>query len=215
MYHYEGLYEKYVKRFLDILLSCIALVFLSVPLIITAILIRIKLGKPVIFVQERPGYHEKIIKLYKFRTMSNEKDLHTGKMLSDEERLSSFGRTLRRLSIDELPSLFNIIKGDLSIVGPRPLLVEYLPYYTEDEHHRHDVRPGLTGLAQVNGRNSLTWEEKFAYDLQYIKNGISFKNDFDIICKTVVKVIRKEDVLSGDELKKIAGRLDDERKNRS
>lgn len=210
MAHEAGFYEKYIKRFFDILLSGAALVVLSPILLITAILVKVKLGSPIIFCQERPGKNEKIIKLYKFRSMTSETD-ENGKLLPDEVRLTKFGRALRKTSLDELPSLWNIFKGDISIVGPRPLLVEYLPYYTAEEHHRHDVMPGLTGLAQVNGRNSLTWEQKFAYDLEYINN-ISFVNDIKIIFATFFKVLKKSDVLSGAEVKKVAGRLDDERK---
>ena len=160
------MYAKYIKRTLDFALSLVALIVLSPVLLIVAILVRVKLGSPVIFKQQRPGKNEKIFTLYKFRTMTDKKD-ESGNLLPDSERLTKFGKLLRSTSLDELPELVNILKGDMAIVGPRPLLVEYLPYYTEEEKHRHDVRPGLTGLAQVNGRNSISWEEKFNDDLKY------------------------------------------------
>lgn len=166
MRHKAGFYEKFVKRLLDIVLSGCALVVLSPILLLTAVLVRVKLGSPVIFCQERPGKDEKIFKLHKFRSMSDARD-ENGELLPDQERLGRFGRWLRSTSVDELPELFDIFLGKMSIVGPRPLLVKYLPLYTEEQHHRHDVRPGLTGLAQVKGRNNLTWEQKFAYDIQY------------------------------------------------
>lgn len=185
-------YNQHIKRFLDFLLACTGLIVLSPVLLITAILVRIKLGSPVIFRQARPGKDEKIFKLYKFRTMTDEKDAN-GNLLPDDIRLTKFGRLLRSTSLDELPELWNILKGDMSVVGPRPLLVSYLPYYTDAEKHRHDVRPGLTGLAQVNGRNNLTWEQKFAYDLEYVRH-ISFKNDVKILFQTVAKVFARADV---------------------
>ena len=166
MQHRAGFYEKYVKRLLDILLSGCALIVLSPLLLVTAILVRVKLGSPVIFCQERPGKDEKIFRLHKFRSMSDARD-ETGALLPDKERLTGFGKKLRSLSIDELPELWDIFCGKMSIVGPRPLLVKYLPLYSEEQHHRHDVRPGLTGWAQVHGRNLATWEEKFAYDVAY------------------------------------------------
>ena len=153
------MYAKYIKRILDFILSLIALIVLSPVLLVVAILVRIKLGSPIIFKQQRPGKDEKIFTLYKFRTMTDKKD-ENGNLLPDSERLTKFGKVLRSTSLDELPELVNILKGDMSIVGPRPLLVEYLPLYSEEQKHRHDVRPGLTGLAQVGGRNSLSWEEK-------------------------------------------------------
>ena len=211
MKHKAGFYEKYIKRALDIFLSGGALLILWPVLLITAILVRMKLGSPVIFCQERPGKDEKIFKLYKFRSMSDQRDAE-GNLLPDEVRLTKFGRLLRSTSLDELPELWNIFKGDMSIVGPRPLLVAYLPYYTEVERHRHDVRPGLTGLAQVNGRNALLWEEKFAYDLQYV-NKVSFGMDVRIVAMTIGKVLHRSDVLSGAKLKKVAGRLDHERRD--
>lgn len=184
MRHKAGFYEKFVKRFLDIFLSGMALIILSPILLVTAILVRVKLGSPVIFCQERPGKDEKIFKLHKFRSMSDARD-ENGELLPDEERLGRFGRWLRSTSADELPELFDIFRGKMSIVGPRPLLVKYLPYYTEAERHRHDVRPGLTGLAQINGRNCVSWEEKFSYDLQYI-SAVSLLGDIKILLRTVV-----------------------------
>lgn len=192
MRHEAGFYEKYIKRLLDIVLSGCALIVLSPLLLVTAILVRVKLGSPVIFCQERPGKDEKIFKLHKFRSMSDARD-ETGALLPDKERLTGFGKKLRSLSIDELPELWDIFRGKMSIVGPRPLLVEYLPYYTENERHRHDVRPGLTGLAQINGRNTLTWEQKFAYDLEYVQH-IGFCEDIKILFRTVGKVLNRSGV---------------------
>lgn len=204
-----GIYERVFKRFFDILLSGLALLILSPLLLVLAILVRVNLGSPILFRQERPGKDEKIFKLYKFRSMSDRRD-ENGNLLSDEERLGKFGKLLRSTSLDELPELWNIFKGDMSLVGPRPLLVEYLPYYTVTEHHRHDVRPGLTGLAQINGRNALTWEEKFGYDLTYV-NQVSLLADLSILFHTVKKVFCRSDIISGAELSKIAGRLDHDR----
>lgn len=192
MKHTASFYEKYIKRVLDLLLSGGALIVLSPVLLLTTILVRVKLGSPVIFCQPRPGKDEKIFNLYKFRSMTDERD-DSGNLLPDEVRLTKFGKLLRSTSLDELPELWNIFKGDMSIVGPRPLLVAYLPYYTQQERHRHDIRPGLTGLAQVNGRNNLTWEQKFAYDLEYIKH-LSFANDVKIILQTVTKVFTRADI---------------------
>ena len=192
MRHKAGFYEKYIKRLLDIVLSGCALIVLSPLLLVTAILVRVKLGSPVIFCQERPGRDEKIFKLHKFRSMSDARD-ENGNLLPDEIRLGKFGRNLRATSLDELPELWDIFHGKMSIVGPRPLLVEYLPYYTENERHRHDVRPGLTGLAQINGRNTLTWEQKFAYDLEYVQH-ISFIADLRILLGTVGKVLNRSGV---------------------
>lgn len=186
------MYAKYIKRILDLILSLMALILLMPLMIIIGILVRINLGSPIIFKQKRPGKNEKIFTLYKFRTMTDKRDID-GNLLPDEYRLTKFGKFLRSTSLDELPELINIIKGDMAIVGPRPLLVEYLPYYTEEEKHRHDVRPGLTGLAQVNGRNAISWEEKFLEDLEYIKN-ISVKNDIKIIFKTVGKVFKRDGI---------------------
>lgn len=193
----KTMYQKYIKRILDLILSLIALIILSPLMIFLAILVRIKLGKPVIFKQKRPGKNEKIFTLYKFRTMTDEKD-EQGNILPDSERLTKFGRLLRSTSLDELPELINIIKGEMSIVGPRPLLVEYLPFYNEKEKHRHDVRPGLTGLAQINGRNAVNWDERFEYDVRYAKS-VTLRNDINIVFKTIKKVIKKEDILVGKE----------------
>ena len=186
------MYQKYIKRILDIVLSFIAIIILSPIYIIVGILVLIFLGRPIIFKQERPGKDEKIFTLYKFRTMTNKKDKE-GNLLPDEKRLTKFGKFLRSTSLDELPELFNILKGDMAIIGPRPLLVKYLPYYTKEEHHRHDVRPGLTGLAQVNGRNAQTWEERFKYDIEYTKN-VTFINDIKIIFKTILVVFKREGI---------------------
>lgn len=189
------MYRKYIKRILDFVLSLIAIIVLSPILLIVGILVRIKLGSPVIFKQKRPGKDEKIFTLYKFRTMTDKKDENEN-LLPDSERLTKFGKDLRSSSLDELPELFNILKGDMAIVGPRPLLVEYLEYYTEEEHHRHDVRPGLTGLAQINGRNSITWEAKFKEDVKYIKK-INFVEDLKIVFKTIIKVFKREGISQG------------------
>ena len=180
------IYRKIGKRFLDLLLSSVAIVLLSPVFLVTAILVRIKLGSPVLFHQERPGLHEKIFTLCKFRTMTDARD-GDGNLLPDEVRLTRFGKLLRATSLDELPELWNILKGDMSIVGPRPLLVKYIPLYNETQRHRHDVRPGLTGLAQVHGRNALTWEEKFAFDVDYV-NKITFRQDLAIVAQTVKAV---------------------------
>lgn len=192
MRHKAGFYEKYTKRLLDILLSALALVILSPLLLVTAVLVRVKLGSPVIFCQERPGKDEKIFKLHKFRSMSDARD-ENGELLPDEERLGRFGKKLRSTSADELPELWDILRGKMSIVGPRPLLVEYLPYYTEEEHHRHDVRPGLTGLAQVNGRNCISWEEKFSYDIQYTAD-VSLRKDVSILLRTVFAILSHDGI---------------------
>ena len=200
-----GPYERFVKRFLGAFLSTGALIALSPILAVTALLVRIKLGSPVLFTQDRPGKDEKIFKLYKFRSMTNQRD-ESGKLLPDDVRLTRFGRVLRSTSLDELPELLNIIRGDMAVIGPRPLLVEYLPYYTPEEHHRHDVRPGLTGWAQVNGRNAIhSWEERFQYDLEYV-NHVSFAMDLKVLYTTVIKVARRSDIQVGSEIK--AGRLD-------
>ena len=188
------MYRKYIKRILDFILSLIALIILSPILLVIAILVRIKLGSPVIFKQERPGLNEKIFTLYKFRTMTDKKDKE-GNLLPDSERLTRFGKMLRSTSLDELPELINILKGDMSIVGPIPLLVEYLELYNEEQKHRHDVRPGLTGLAQVSGRNAISWEEKFNKDIEYINN-ITFIGDCKIILKTAINVIKKDGISS-------------------
>lgn len=189
----NGIYEKYFKRVFDIILSFVGLVILSPVLIVLAFLVKAKLGSPVIFSQERPGKNEKIFKLYKFRTMTDEKD-DSGKLLADEQRLTNFGKKLRSTSLDELPELVNIIKGDMSIVGPRPLAKQYLPFYNLEEKQRHDVLPGLTGLAQINGRNASNWPERFKFDIEYVKD-ITFRGDFKIILTTIRKVLKKEDVI--------------------
>lgn len=192
-----GPYEKFIKRPLDFLLSICALIVLSPIMLITALLVRIKLGSPVLFTQDRPGKNERIFKLYKFRTMTDERDAN-GELLPDTERLTEFGAVLRSTSIDELPELINIAKGDMSIIGPRPLLVQYLPYYTETEKRRHDVRPGLSGLAQVNGRNLVKWDQRLAYDVEYV-NKITFLGDVFIVLKTINKVFGREDVAPDTE----------------
>ena len=187
------LYANYIKRLLDFLLSTIALLVLSpIIVLLTGIgAIAVK-GNP-FFTQERPGRNEKVFKLIKFRTMTNEKD-KSGEYLPDNIRLIPYGRFIRKTSLDELPELINIWKGDMAIVGPRPLLIRYLPYYSEEERKRHTVRPGLTGLAQINGRNSLAWDSRLAMDVKYVEN-LSFTGDIKIILKTIVKVIRKDDVV--------------------
>jgi len=187
-----GIYRRFIKRPLDVILSLMAIIVLSPVLISAAIIVRLKLGSPVLFKQKRPGLNEEIFTIYKFRTMTDEKD-EMGKLLPDSMRLTTFGKMLRSTSLDELPELFNILKGDMSIVGPRPLVDYYLPYYNEKEKHRHDVHPGLTGLAQVNGRNSLTWEERFDYDLEYL-NDISFLKDVSIVFQTVAAVLKRKGV---------------------
>ena len=198
MEHKPTFYEKYVKRGLDVILAGGALVVLSPVLAVTAVLVRTKLGSPVIFHQDRPGKDGKIFRLYKFRSMTDEKD-ENGNLLPDEVRLTAFGKKLRATSLDELPELWNILKGDMSVVGPRPLLVRYLPLYNEEQRHRHDVRPGLTGWAQVNGRNTLSWEDKFRYDVEYVRN-ISFALDVKIVFLTVKKVFSREGISSEDSV---------------
>ncbi len=185
-------YEKYVKRPQDFVLALVALLFLSPVLVVVWVLVRMKLGSPVLFCQERPGLNEKIFKLYKFRSMTDERGAD-GELLPDEVRLTSFGKMLRSTSLDELPELFNIIKGDMSLVGPRPLLVRYLPRYNARQHLRHSVRPGLTGLAQTHGRNALTWEEKFEWDVKYTEQ-ITFIGDWKIIFHTVKSVLKREGI---------------------
>ncbi len=186
------MYAKCIKRILDFILSFISIIVLMPVMLIIATLVRIKLGKPVIFKQQRPGKSEKIFTLYKFRTMTDKKD-EKGNLLADTKRLTKFGKALRSTSLDELPELWNILKGDMSIVGPRPLLVEYLPLYNEKQKHRHDVRPGLTGLAQISGRNTIGWEERFEEDIEYIQN-VNFVTDCKIVFKTVSKVLKKEGI---------------------
>ena len=186
------MYKKYIKRFLDIILSLIAIIALLPAYLILSILVLIFMGWPIIFKQERPGKDEKIFNLYKFRTMTNKKD-KKGDLLPDKDRLTKFGRFLRKTSLDELPELFCILIGKMSIVGPRPLLVRYLPYYTKEEHRRHEVRPGLTGLAQINGRNLLNWNGRFKTDLDYVDN-ITFLGDVKIIIKTIIVVFKREGI---------------------
>jgi len=190
----NGLYCKLIKRFMDFLIAALSIIIFSPLLIILAILVRVKLGGPVIFKQERPGLNGKVFKLYKFRTMTDAKD-ENGNLLDDEYRLTSFGKKLRSTSLDELPELYNILKGDMSIVGPRPLLVKYLPLYNDEQKRRHDVRPGLTGLAQVSGRNAITWTEKFNKDIEYVDN-VSFGLDISIFFKTIYCVLKKEGINS-------------------
>lgn len=190
----KGIYEKCVKRILDFTLSLLALLVLWPVLLIVSILVRIKLGRPVIFAQERPGKDEKIFKLYKFRTMTDARD-EKGELLPDDVRLTKFGKILRSTSLDELPELWNILKGDMSIIGPRPLLVRYLDRYNEHQKRRHEVRPGLSGLAQVNGRNAISWEEKFNLDVQYVDH-VTFAGDCKIIWQTVVSVLKREGINS-------------------
>jgi len=189
------MYKNGAKRMLDMALSLCGIIVLSPVYLVLWVLIRCKLGKPVLFTQERPGKKEKIFKLYKFRSMTDERD-ENGQLLPDEVRLTRFGKLLRSTSLDELPELFNILKWDMSLIGPRPLLVKYLPYYTEEERHRHDVRPGLTGLAQVNGRNALGWEDRFAYDLEYVEK-CSLLMDLKVLGMTVGKVLKRTGTLSG------------------
>ena len=192
--HKKGFYEKFIKRPQDFLLALMALIVLSPVMLVVAVLVRIKLGSPVIFKQDRPGLNEKIFKLYKFRTMTDKRDAE-GNLLPDELRLTGFGKKLRSTSLDELPELINIIKGDMSIVGPRPLLVRYLPRYNERQKRRHEVRPGFTGYAQVNGRNALTWEDRFQMDVEYVDH-ITFAGDVKIILDTVGTVLKRDGISS-------------------
>ena len=195
----NGFYNRYVKRIIDIICALLAIMVFWWLYLIVAVLVRIKLGSPIIFKQERPGKIDKktgketIFNLYKFRTMTDKRDVE-GNLLPDDVRLTKFGRILRSTSLDELPEAFNILKGDMSVIGPRPLLVEYLPYYTKEEHHRHDVRPGLSGWAQINGRNAIdSWEQRFQYDLEYVKN-VSFAFDIKVVLKTIEKVLKRSDI---------------------
>lgn len=190
----KGFYEKFIKRPQDLFLSISALIVLSPILLIVAVLVRTKLGSPIIFTQDRPGKNEKIFKMYKFRTMTDERD-ENGDLLPDSIRLTKFGRILRATSLDELPELWNIVRGDMSVIGPRPLLVSYLELYNEHQKRRHEVRPGLSGYAQVNGRNAISWEDKFNLDVEYVDN-ISFIEDWKIIFKTIKKVFVKEGISS-------------------
>lgn len=191
------MYQKYIKRLFDIIISFTALVVLSPVLAVTAVLVRVRLGSPVIFHQDRPGYHGKVFRLCKFRSMTDERGAD-GEFLPDEVRLTKFGKKLRATSLDELPELWNILKGDMSLIGPRPLLVKYLPLYNEFQWHRHDVKPGLTGWAQVNGRNAITWEQRFAYDVYYVKH-ISFWMDLKILFRTVAVVFGHSGISSATD----------------
>ena len=186
------MYRNFLKRVIDILGALFLLILTSPIIIATAIFIYFKVSRDVIFTQARPGLNEKFFKIYKFKTMSDERDAN-GELLPDEQRLGKFGKLIRSLSLDELPQLFNVLKGDMSFIGPRPLLVEYLPIYNETQKHRHDVRPGITGLAQVNGRNAISWEKKFEYDVYYAKN-LSFMLDVKIALQTIEKVLKRSGV---------------------
>ena len=186
------IYQKYLKRPMDFCLSLIAIIVLSPLFVVLAIMVRKKLGSPVLFKQERPGLNEKIFVMYKFRTMTDHKD-NNGDLLPDEQRLTKFGNFLRSTSLDELPELLNVLRGDMAVIGPRPLLIKYLPLYNAQQKRRHQVRPGLSGLAQVNGRNAISWEEKFELDIRYV-NSISFIGDIKIIFKTFKKVFKREGI---------------------
>lgn len=196
------MYKKFIKRLLDILISLVILVLFCWLYLILALLVRVKLGSPVLFKQPRPGKDEKIFNMYKFRTMTDKRDAD-GKLLPDSERLTSFGKLLRKMSLDELPELFCILKGDMSFIGPRPLLVEYLPYYTERERLRHTVRPGLTGLAQASGRNTVDWDTRFELDAVYVEN-LSFMMDLKVIAMTVKTVLYHSDQVA-DDTNKVEG----------
>ncbi|HGH0913048.1 sugar transferase [Bacillus cereus] len=196
-----SIYGRFVKRPMDFILSLIAILVLSPVYLIVALLVRINLGSPVIFKQERPGLNEEIFMMYKFRTMTDQRD-ENGELLPNEMRYTRFGKLLRSTSLDELPELFNIIKGDMSIIGPRPLLVEYLPLYNSHQKRRHEVRPGLSGLAQAKGRNSLSWEEKFDFDVEYVES-VSFSNDIKIILLTIKKVFVREGINFNSNIKDI------------
>lgn len=191
-------YANFFKRLIDFILSACAIIVLGIPLLIVALLIKVKLGSPVLFKQRRPGKNGKIFEIYKFRTMTDERDAN-GNLLPDNERLTDFGKLLRSTSIDELPEILNIVKGDMAIIGPRPLLEEYLPLYNEEQAHRHDVRPGLTGWAQINGRNTISWEDKFKYDVEYVRN-ISFMFDLKVFFLTIKKVFVREGINASAEV---------------
>ncbi len=205
-----GPYERFFKRPLGFLISLLGLILLSPLFLILAVLVRVKLGSPILFKQERPGKNEKIFRLCKFRTMTDKRD-ENGELLPDAERLTGFGSFLRSTSLDELPELLNVLKGDMALIGPRPLLVRYLPYYTETERHRHDVRPGLSGLAQVSGRNLLGWDQRLAKDAEYVSH-ITFLGDLKIIAKTFWKVFRREDIAVDTD--RVEAFLDEERRGR-
>lgn len=202
------MYQKYLKRLLDIAISLIAIIVLLPVILVIALLVRVKLGSPIIFQQDRPGKNEKIFKLYKFRSMTDERDLQ-GHLLPDEIRLTKFGNKLRSSSLDELPELFNVLKGDMSLIGPRPLLIEYLPYYTLEEKKRHTCLPGITGLAQISGRNYLDWDLRLKKDIEYVSS-ITFKGDIKIFYKTVILVLQKKDIAANTD--EIEGNLADIRK---
>lgn len=189
-----GIYEAVFKRGIDFVCGMLVLAILWPLYVVLAIIVRIKLGTPILFTQDRPGKDEKIFKLYKFRTMTDERD-EKGELLPDDKRLTSFGLWLRKTSMDEIPEAFNIVKGDMSLIGPRPLLVRYIDRYNEEQHHRHDVRPGLTGYAQAHGRNSLSWEDKFAMDVWYT-NHITLMQDIQIVWHTVKTVVKREGINS-------------------
>lgn len=191
-------YAIFFKRLIDFILSACAIIVLGIPLLIVALLIKVKLGSPVLFKQRRPGKNGEIFEIYKFRTMTDERDAN-GNLLPDNERLTDFGKLLRSTSIDELPEILNIVKGDMAIIGPRPLLEEYLPLYNEEQAHRHDVRPGLTGWAQINGRNTISWKDKFKYDVEYVRN-ISFMFDLKIFFLTIKKVFVREGINASAEV---------------
>jgi undecaprenyl phosphate N,N'-diacetylbacillosamine 1-phosphate transferase len=195
---FNRLYRNFFKRFFDIIFSFLALIVLSPLLLIIALLVRIKLGSPIIFKQERPGLNEKIFTLYKYRTMTDKKD-EDGNLFPDSERLTTFGKWLRSTSLDELPELWNILKGEMSFVGPRPLLMEYLPRYSNEQRRRHEVRPGLTGLAQVNGRNAISWEEKFSLDIEYVHSHSFFK-DTKIILQSINEVLFRKGISSSNSV---------------
>ena len=190
----KTIYTQFLKRFFDVALSLCALLVLGLPMAVLAVLVRVKLGAPVLFTQDRPGKDEKIFRLYKFRTMTDARD-ENGALLPDEVRLTAFGKKMRALSLDELPEFFNVLMGDMSLIGPRPLLVAYLPLYDETQRHRHDVRPGLSGLAQCSGRNLLSWQERFALDVEYVRN-VSFVMDVSIVLRTIRGVFRREGITS-------------------
>ena len=195
--HKKGIYERFFKRLLDTVIAAVALIILSPILAVTALLVRLRLGSPVLFAQDRPGRNARVFKLYKFRTMTDARDAD-GNLLPDEERLTSFGKKLRATSLDELPELFNIIKGDMALVGPRPLLVRYLPRYTKHQARRHEVRPGITGLAQVKGRNALSWEDKFNWDVRYVDH-VTLRGDCVIVLSTIKTVLKHEGINSEGE----------------
>lgn len=206
------IYSSYIKRIIDMIISVIALILLSPVLLIIALFVRLKLGSPVIFKQERPGKDERIFSMYKFRTMADTRD-GNGELLPDKDRMTTFGKILRKLSIDELPELVNVVKGDMSIIGPRPLLVRYLPYYKEDERRRHSVRPGMTGLAQVCGRNFINWDERFQKDVEYVDH-LTFRLDMAIVIRTILIILNRSGIVEYDNASQCTlQNLDEERAN--